>query len=214
MGFGLAAAPLLALIDPALVPAPILFVGGATAAWTAWQERGEIRWPEVWTALVGRMTGVGVATLLLASLADRSTFMLFFGAMIGLAVFLSVAGWRLAFSRIGLVAMGILSGIMGTITSVGAPPLAIIYQDRPAREARPTLAAFFALGCVASLTGLYLSGWAGWRDLGFAIVMAPVMAAGVAFARSLRGRFDKRYRPALLAVSGVAAAILIARGLA
>jgi hypothetical protein len=110
--------------------------------------------------------------------------------------------------------MATVSGIMGTITSVGAPPLAIVYQDRPAAEARPTLAAFFALGCGISLAGLYLSGWADWRNFMLAIVMAPAMLAGLAVARRIGGRFDRRYRPALLAISGTAAIVLIARGLA
>lgn len=214
MGFGLTAAPLLALIDPHLVPAPALFLGLATATWGAWRERPSILWAEVGVGVVGRVVGVFAATLVLANLADRSTFMLVFGVSIGLAVLLSVAGWRLAFSRASLMAMSIVSGVMGTLTSVGAPPLAIVYQGRPAREARPTLAAFFSIGCAISLAGLYLSGWAGPGDLALAAIMAPAMLAGIAFARVVRGRFDRRYRPALLTVSSVAAAILIARGLA
>jgi uncharacterized membrane protein YfcA len=213
MGFGLTAAPLLALIDPQLVPAPTLFLGLATATWGGWRERDAIRWREVGVGVVGRLAGVVAATVILASLTDRDTFMLVFGLMIGLAVVLSVVGWRLAFSVPALAAMATLSGLMGTLTSVGAPPLAIVYQDRLAKEARPTLATFFAIGCAISLAGLFLSGWAGWRDLGLAAVMAPAMLAGLGFARILRGRFDKRYRPALLAISGIAAVILIARGL-
>jgi uncharacterized protein len=214
MGFGLTAAPLLALIDPALIPASTLFLGLATASWGAWSERDAIRWREVLTGVTGRLAGVAAATLILANLADRSTIMLVFGLMIGLAVLLSIAGWKLAFSHRSLAAMATLSGVMGTITSVGAPPLAIVYQHRPAKEARPTLAAFFALGCAISLCGLYLAGWAGPGDLGLALLMAPAMLGGLAFARRLRGRFDERYRPALPTISGVAALILIFRGLA
>ena len=40
------------------------------------------------------------------------------------------------------------------------------------------------------------------------------MIAGTATARLLRGRFDRRYRPAMLLASAVAALILIVRGLA
>lgn len=214
MGFGLTAAPLLALIDPHLVPAPALFLGLATATWGAWRERPAIHWNEVATGVIGRIAGVFVATLVLANLADRRTFMLVFGVFIALAVLLSVAGWRLAFSRVSLIAMSIVSGVMGTLTSVGAPPLAMVYQSRPAREARPTLAAFFSIGCAISLAGLYLSGWAGLGDLALAAIMAPAMLAGLASERIVRGRFDRRYRPALLAVSAAAAAILIGRGLA
>ncbi|MFZ2101430.1 MAG: TSUP family transporter, partial [Oricola sp.] len=188
--------------------------GLATATWGALRERPVIRWNEVGIGVIGRLAGVAAATEILSNLPDRGTFMLVFGLMIALAVLLSVAGWRLAFSLPAMAAMSAVSGVMGTITSVGAPPLAIVYQDRPATQARPTLAAFFAIGCAISLAGLYLSGCAGWRDFGLALVMAPAMLAGVLFARVLRGRFDRRYRPALLAIAGVAATILIIRGIA
>ncbi len=103
---------------------------------------------------------------------------------------------------------------MATITSVGAPPLALIYQDRPPGEARPTLSAFFALGCLLALAGLAVSGHAGLRDVALAALMLPPMLAGIAIARRLRGRFDRRYRPALLAMAGMAAVLLVLRGIA
>ena len=109
--------------------------------------------------------------------------------------------------------MGWLSGLMGTITSVGAPPLALIYQDRKPGQARPTLSAFFAFGCAASLIGLTLSGWAHVGDLYLALAMMPPMLAGTWAARRLGGRLDSRFRPALMTIAGMAAIILIIRGL-
>jgi uncharacterized membrane protein YfcA len=213
MGFGLTAAPLLALLDPALVPAPTLFIGLMTSTLGALRERDAIVWGEVASGSLGRVAGVVVATFLLAGLQDRTTFMLVFGIMVALAVVLSVVGWRLPFTRVSLVAMAVVSGLMGTITSVGAPPLAIVYQDRKASEARPTLAAFFAIGCAISLIGLFVSGWADSRDFVLALLMVPAMFAGFAASRFLKGRFDSRFRPALLAITGLAAVMLIFRGL-
>ncbi|TCP44224.1 sulfite exporter TauE/SafE family protein [Rhodovulum marinum] len=213
LGFGLVAAPLLALLDPDLVPVPSLIVGFATATLAAFRERDAIAWSEVWTGTGGRVAGVMVATVILATLTDPDAFALVFGVMIGLAVALSALGPGLRFTRPRLVGMAALSGVMGTITSVGAPPMAIVYQHRPGAEARPTLSAFFAIGCLVSLVGLWAAGWVGAHDLALAAVMAPGMVAGVLVAGRLRGRFDARYRAALLAVSGLAAAVLILRGL-
>ena len=213
MGFGLTAAPLLALLNPELVPASTLFVGLLTASWGAWRERGEIAWSEVGIALTGRVAGVAAATMILASLTDHRTFMLIFGVMIGIAILTSISGRRIAFSRAAVGVMGVVSGVMATITSVGAPPMALVYQSRPAKTARPTLSAFFAVGCGISLVGLYLAGWAGRHDLLLAITMLPPMFAGIFTARLLRDRFDARYRGALLSISALAAAILIIRGL-
>lgn len=214
MGFGLTAAPLLALIDPELVPVPTLILGMLTSGWGAFVERDAISWDEVGIGAIGRVAGVAAATGLLAILSSERAFTIAFGVLVGLAVILSAFGRRIAFTRPNLVGMSALSGLMATITSVGAPPLALIYQDRPAAQARPTLAAFFALGCIIAIIGLALAGRASARDLVLAALMLPPMLAGIAIARGLRGRFDKRYRPALLAVAGMAAVLLILRGLA
>jgi hypothetical protein len=163
--------------------------------------------------VAGRATGVIGATLVLASVADPKLFMLVFGGLILLALLLSLSGWQLPFSRRNLFGMANLSGFMATITSVGAPPMALLYQGRPAGEARPTLSAFFALGGMVSLAGLYLSGWAGVRETQAAALLLPPMLVGLYIARRLKGRFDSRYRVALMWMSGFAALLLIFRGL-
>jgi uncharacterized membrane protein YfcA len=214
VGFGLVAAPLLALLDPALAPAPVIWLGATTAALSAWRERAGIVWGEVGTGLAGRVAGVALATAVLAALPDREAFAALFGALTLAAVALSAAGWRMRFSRGRLVGMATLSGLMGTITSIGAPPMAILYAERAPAAARPTLQAFFALGAGASLVGLHASGWADWRDPARALLLAPGMLAGVALARRHADRLERRWRPALLALAGCAAAALVARGLA
>ena len=109
MGFGLTAAPLLALLDPELVPAPALFIGLATSTWGTFVERDGVCWREVWTGATGRVAGVAAATLILANLADQDTFMLVFGLMIGLGVALSAAGIRWRFTMARMTAMSAVS---------------------------------------------------------------------------------------------------------
>jgi uncharacterized membrane protein YfcA len=213
MGFGLTAAPLLALLDPALVPVPTVMLGLCTASWGAWRERDGIAWAEVLLGAPGRVAGVAAGTGLLALITGPRAFMLAFGMLIGLAVILSVAGWRMPFTRGRLLAMSALSGLMGTLTSVGAPPMALLYQTRPVDTARPTMAAFFAVGCAFSLAGLALAGWARPSHVLLAAIMAPALLAGILAANVVGRVVDRRFRPALLAISGLAAAILIARGL-
>ncbi|MEM7462278.1 MAG: TSUP family transporter [Pseudomonadota bacterium] len=214
LGFGLLAAPLLALVNPELVPAPTLILGFLTAGWGVLRERQGIAWNEVGIGSIGRAAGVVVAAVILANITDRETFMLMFGLMIAIAVGLSVSGWRVPFSGASLISMGVVSGLMGTITSVGSPPMALIYQNHEAKNARPTMAAFFMIGCAFSLIGLAIAGWAGWQDLIFATLMLPPMLAGLAFVQVLGSRFDGHFRMFLLAISGLAAVVLIVRGLA
>lgn len=213
MGFGLLAAPLLALIAPDLVPVPTLWMGFLTSFLAAWSDRTGVVWSEVWFGSVGRLVGVVLAVAVLAVISSGPAFPFVFGVMVGLAVLFTLSGWQLAFNKTSLFSMATVSGLMGTITSVGAPPMALIYQTRPASVARPTVAAFFAVGVAISLAGLYVAGLAGMRDLLLAGLMVPPMILGTQIGRRVRSRFDRRYQPYLLAVSGGAAVILILRGL-
>lgn len=213
MGFGLTAAPLLAVVDPQLVPAPALFLGCLTASVGAWRECDQIAWRELGIGILGRSIGIMIAALILAILPAPQFFEIVFGLLIGLAVLLSLIGWTLSFSNRNLTAVGIVSGVMGTITSVGAPPMAMIYQSRDAMQARPTLAAFFAIGCAMSLLGLYAAGWANFAHFLAALKMLPAVIAGFIVSGFMRGKFDRRYRRNLLMVSAIAAMVLVVRGL-
>ena len=213
MGFGIMAAPLLALVAPQFVPVACIWMGLFTAGWTALAEHRGIAWAEVGLGSLGRLAGVALGVGLMAVLLDAGTFSLVFGLMVGAAVLITLAGRPMAFTRPRMVAMATVSGVMGTITSVGAPPMALVYQGRSPRAARPTLAGFFTVGCALSLAGLGLAGFAGWRDLLLALLMLPPMAFGLWIAARSQARFDARFRPFLLAISGAAAVLLIARGL-
>lgn len=212
MGYGLMAAPILMLIEPAYVPAPTILVGMMTSALGSYRERQHIQWREVLTASGGRITGVLLALLILASVVSTAEFKLAFGVLVAAAVALTAIGWRLRQSAASLISMGILSGCMGTITGVGAPPMAIVYQDRPSVIARPTLAAFFFIGCATSAIGLAFIGWLGWRELLLALTMAPALLVGTWIGRQISNAADQRYRPLLLGLAGMASVILIIQG--
>ena len=178
-----------------------------------YREPKGVVWRGIGIGAFGRLFGVLLGAVLLYNLTDMKTFSLVFGLMVGLAVTLSAFGWQLPFTSPNLVAMSTISGIMGIITSVGAPPMALLYSRRPAKEARPTLAAFFAVGCGVSIVGLHLAGWGQLRDLWLALLMLPGVIVGTIIARRYLGKFDQRFKPILLCVSGFAACLLIVRGL-
>ncbi len=214
MGFGLTVAPVLAVLDQDLVPGPILVIGFLTAGWGALREWRRIDAGEVSTALAGRLVGVICATWVITILPDRSTFSLLFGLAILAMLLLAVAGWRLPFNAANLTAMGWLSGLTGTITSVGAPPLAMVYQDRSPLSARPSLNAFFSIGCLMSIVLLALAGWFGSTDVAIAALFLPAMGLGLGVAPIVRPFVDHRFRLALWSLSGVAALFLIGRAIA
>lgn len=214
MGFGLTAAPVLALVDPVMVPAPVLYLGAATAIAGAWSERENIVWPEVGIGMSGRGTGMVVGAIFMLYMVSQQSLSLLFGLIILSAVIISAAGWNVILNTPNLLGMGLVSGFTGVITSVGAPPMALIYQNRAPEHARPTLAAFFAFGGILSLAILYSTGLAGDEAWKLALFMAPAAFLGTVVGRKLKGRFDKRYKPALLTIAGVSSILLIYRGIA
>lgn len=213
VGFGLLAAPLLALFAPELVPIPIIILTLFTAGAAMLSVHGGIDWREVSWSVTGRLLGSIAGAAILARLTDEKHFMVVFGAMIALAVAMSLAGLRFRFSHRLLLVMGSISGLTATITSVGGPPMAIAYQDQTAEHARPNMSAFFAIGCVAILAVLQVNGLIRVADVVHAAVLAPGLALGVVLAPFFKGLIDRNFRRILLGISGAAAILLIARGL-
>ena len=213
MGFGLTVAPILALLDPVLVPICALYLGMATSIAGAWNERANIVWREVNICISGRILGILVGLFILLGLTSIKTFSLVFGIVILFAVLLSAVGWQLVLNMRNLFAMGVVSGFTGVITSVGAPPLALIYQNQPATKSRATLATFFALGGFISLVVLYSAGLGSLAHFWLALFMAPPAVLGTMAGRRLKSGFDRRYRVFLLGIAVVASLMLIYRGL-
>ncbi|GAB4356932.1 MAG: sulfite exporter TauE/SafE family protein [Oricola sp.] len=213
VGFGLLAAPLLALFAPGLVPVPIIILTLFTAGATMLTVHDGIRWREVAWSVSGRLIGSVAGAAILVRLTDERHFMIVFGALIALAVAMSLAGLRFRFSNRLLLVMGSISGLTATITSVGGPPMAIAYQDQPPDHARPNMSAFFAIGCVVILAVLQVNGLIRAADVVRAAALAPGLLLGVLAAPLFKGLIDRNFRGILLAISGTAAALLILRGL-
>ena len=76
MGFGLAVAPILALLDPVLVPVTALFLGTATSIFGAMKERENIVWRQVDSALSGRLGGIFLGLFLLRARQCRDIFLI------------------------------------------------------------------------------------------------------------------------------------------
>ena len=213
IAFGLIAAPLLALISVVFVPVPVLMLTFVTAVMSLGSEWSRIHWNEVWSAVTGRTLGSVAGVMVLSAIPDEKTFMLVFGTIIALAVVVSLSGFRIPFNLLSVGIAGLLSGLSAAITSVGGPPMAVVYQRRSAAEARPSLQTYFAIGAVVTLCILGFSGHVKGEDLARAVLMLPGFAAGYLTGPLLRSRVDSSFRMLLLASAAIAALLLIWRGL-
>jgi uncharacterized membrane protein YfcA len=126
------------------------------------------------------------------------------------AVAISLTGWHIRPTTSTLVGAGMTSGVMGTLTSVGGPPMALVYQREQAATLRSTLAGFFVFGASLSLAALVVSGELGQRQLVDGAVLLPGLLVGLALSRLLRPYLDRGWtRSAVLALSAATAMALV-----
>lgn len=213
IAFGLISAPLLAVIDLSFVPAPVLMLTFCTAITAVWGERKGIYWGQLKSALSGRITGSILGVLVLSLIPGDKEFMLIFGLTIAFAVFLSVCGLKIPFNFITIGLAGFISGFTAAITSVGGPPLAVVYQNQKSKDARPTLQSFFAVGAFLTLSLLAVTGHVTRHDIILALLLMPALLLGFIFGPVFRPFFDRNFRSFLMAVASVSALVLIWRGL-
>lgn len=135
-GFGMLAAPILAIVDERLIPGTVLVLGLTAAIFVAWHERGALDWIGIrWRWSVG--CSAPERAVYVVSRLDQDELAVALGAFILVAVVMSVAGWHVQPTSATLVGAGALSGLMGTITSIGGPPMALVYQrEQASRSAR------------------------------------------------------------------------------
>ena len=213
VGFGMAllAAPFLMLVDPSLMPGSLLLVAGLLALFGTVQEWRHVDWPGLGWALAGRAPGSAAGAWLVVVASPR-----LLGALVGgivlVAVLVTARTVRIPVRRESLLAAGALGGVMGTATSIGGPPIALLYQHAPGPRVRGTLSVFFLVGAAMSLGALAVAGELDAREAAAGAFMAPFMVAGFALSAPLRRHVDAGWlRPAVLAVAAASALVLLAR---
>jgi len=163
--------------------------------------------------MVGRIGGtITAGAILLIVPADR--LVLLFGLFILAGVGISLSGLRFRAVRPVLVVAGALSGLLGTVASVGGPPMALVYQDASGARIRSTMSGFFLLGTVVSLAALWLVGRFGAYEIRLALIMLPSILGGFVLSSWTATYVDQGYvRPAVLTVAAGAGVLIIAQQL-
>jgi uncharacterized protein len=213
LGIGLLVAPIAGVIEPSLLPGLPLWLALALPLLTLTRDLQHVEWKALAWALPARVPGtvVGVAVV---ELASEDQIGLFVGVTVLLAVALTANTIEIRVSSATLAGAGFVSGVTGTATSIGGPPLAILLQKWPASRTRGTLGAYFLAGAAFSLLGLFVGGQLATRDLGMALVLAPAVALGFAASLALRPRVPVAWvRALLLAVCAASALLLVVRSI-
>jgi uncharacterized protein len=196
-------------VDEELVPGAVLLLGLTIAVAIAWSERGALDWLGIRWALVGRVLGTLAGAYAVTRL-DHDAMAIALGSLVLLAVLISLTGWHVRPTTSTLVGAGMVSGVMGTLTSVGGPPMALVYQREQAAKLRSTLAGFFVFGASLALLALTLSGELGKRQLVDGFVLLPGLLVGLVLSRLLAPYLDRGWtRAAVLALSTATALALV-----
>jgi uncharacterized protein len=215
VGFGanLLAAPVLAVIEPEALPATLTLLILPLAVAMVRRERQGVDWPAVGWLMVGRVPGTVIGSLVVAAVAG-DTLSVLAGVGVLVAVGMSLLTTTVPITRGTTVAAGVASGAMGTATSIGGPPMALLYQHHEGPTLRATLAAAFSLGTVLSLVALALAGAVAPWQLALALALFPGTVVGIAVSHRLISRLDGAWlRPTVLAFAAVTAAAAVVRGL-
>jgi uncharacterized protein len=211
LGLAVVSAPILLLINPVFVPGPLLLAAMMLTILIAYKERDSVAYNEVAIGALGRVFGMVPAALAMNSL-DQQSYSLLFAVLILLGVILSISGWHLRPTPKALLAASTLSGFTGTISSVGGPPLALVYQNELGPHIRGTMSSIFTVGTIISLTGLWWAGKFGLTEFLVGLSLAPAVLVGFVASRYATGYIDgKLTRPAILLVSALSAAVIIAK---
>lgn len=211
IGFALVAAPVVTLVDTALMPGLMIMLGFLLPVLTLVREVRHTRWSGLGWALGGRLPGTALGVLVVANVADRVL-----GVVVGVVVLGAVAlTWfalRVPDRPATLAGAGLVSGVTGTAVSIDGPPVAIVLQHLSGPELRATMSAYFIGGGVLSLAGLAIGGELRALQAATAALLVPAVIVGFALSGPLRRHVDAgRTRMAVLVVCAVSALALLGR---
>ncbi|MCL2780220.1 MAG: sulfite exporter TauE/SafE family protein [Actinomycetia bacterium] len=213
-GVGLLLLPILAIIASSHLPQVILILGLPAVVWLAVKERGNVDSVTVGWLLLGRLAGTAGGVALLVVLAPHLLEVLFGVGTLAAVAAVPLGRLDFAVTRIQKLAAGTVSGLMGTTTGVGGPPVALLFVRRSGAEIRGTVSAVQAVGAAVSLGAVALTGRITVEDLALAGLLFAPMCVGLWLSRILVRRINATVvRAITLAAAGMSGAFIIVQGL-
>jgi uncharacterized membrane protein YfcA len=214
IGFGLnlVVVPVVAIIEPAALPAAGIILALPMTLGSALREHTHIdRAGVVWMTL-GRLPGVALGAWVVSVLTPE-TLALVIGVVVVAAVAMSLGSPPIRRRPRSQLAAGFMGGLMGTASSIGGPPVAILYQGAPGATLRSTLGATFLIGTVLSLLALGIAGQVDAFHWRFGGALVPPVLLGLWASRSLHDWLEAGWlRPCVLGFAALAGLAAVLRG--
>lgn len=208
-GMGMLAAPVVAVVDPGLVPGTLIMLATLLTLMVVIKERGAIDVSGAGWALAGRVPGTIAGALFLAAIPEHTLAILIAVVVLG-GVAVTGLGWVPAPRRRNLVLAGAASGVLGTATSIGGPPMALVWQRSEGPQLRGTMSGFFLIGSLMSIAMLSLTGAIDRHTIAMFGVLIPAAVLGYVLSRYANRLLNpNRQRWTAITVSLIGAMVLI-----
>jgi uncharacterized protein len=191
LGFALISGPVVGMVEPRLLPVFLLIQMIPLNGYVTWRERHALDGAGTTWISLGRFVGTfgGLGVLFLVTEQQLS---LLIGISTVVAVLMTVLAPSFEPGRGAFLTAGLVTGVTETSTGVGGPPLALVYQHRPAPVLRSTVAACFLIGEVISLVILAISDSISSDQLRMAVLLLPAVIVGALLSRLVHHRLDGR----------------------
>lgn len=211
LGLGLVAAPIVTLLYPDLMPGSLLVAATVLPMFTLLREARFADWRGLRWAFGGRIVGTPLGAGFVVVVPHR-LLGLAVGGMVLVAIAVTALPRRVPRTPGTLVAAGLFAGAAGTATSIGGPPIALVYQREDGPLVRSTLAVFFTVGAFVSLLTLAALQELPARQVTAGLALTPFVIVGFAVSGPVRRFLDAgRMRAGILAVTALSALLLIVR---
>lgn len=184
IGFGMAvvAAPLLYMVSPDYIPAPIMLAGLFISLLSAVKHRHNVQLGGLKIALISRIPGSILGGWMLLVVSSH-TLSLWLGALVLMAVLISLLPFRVEPTPTRMGIAGFFSGLFGTSSAIGGPPMALLLQHQGADQLRGNLSAFFVLSAFLSMAVLIPTGFLTLHHLWITLPLLPAAWFGYWLAR-------------------------------
>ncbi|MBU2981629.1 TSUP family transporter [Lentibacter algarum] len=213
-GFGMIAAPVMALVAPAWLPGTVLLLGLVVGLGAIVSTGGAVDRRDLPAGFAGRTLGAIIAAFIAAAVVGTPALPIIVALIVLFAVALNLAGLHLPITQPALFGAGAIAGVMGTLTGIGAPPMAILYSAVEPRRSAATQNTFFGFGMFVSITTLAFAGLIGLKHIAFALSLAPIVPLALWAARPLAARVERgSIRPWALGLATLSAIILLSKNL-
>ncbi len=212
-GMGLVAAPFLYMLNPILVPGPLLICAMVLLLFMIRRDGRSVQWKELWWPLLGRCIGTAPAILVLRY-CTGDAFSIALGTLLLAAVVMSLRGIHFPPTARNLLCAGAISGFMGATVAASGPAVALVYQHERGERLRGVLSWYFLLGGLVTIPAFYAGGRLGMPEILATLILAPAAPLGYVLSSRTFSHIERRgLRPAVLALSALSGIAVILRGL-